>query len=87
MQVPVQVLNSRPYSFNGKDGKPVNLVEVMCLIKLGTDSHAGKVNVRGTAALAPGNYTASLRANDKDGKLSFSIGDFVPASAGYAATK
>lgn len=87
MQVPVQVLSSRSYSFQGRDGKPVSLVELMCILKLGNDAHAGKVNIVGTTPLQPGNYLASLRANDKDGKLSLGLRDFVPASAGYAATK
>lgn len=85
MQVPVQVLSSRHYSFAGSDGRAVNIVEAMCLLKFGESQIVGKVNTRGMEALKPGGYTATLRASERDGKLNFSLGDFVPAASSYAA--
>lgn len=81
MKVPVQVLNSRAYSFNGKDGKPVHIVEASCLVKVGDNQVAGKINMRGESALNPGSYIASLRVSEQEGKLKFTLGDFVPAVA------
>lgn len=79
MQVPVSVLSSRSYSFQGKDGKPVQIVESMCLVKTGDQQVFGKVNIRGAVPLPPGNYTAALRVAERDGKLVFSLADFVAA--------
>lgn len=77
MQVPVSVLSSRSYSFQGKDGKPVQIVESMCLIKSGDSQVVGKVNTRGAVPLQAGNYVASLRVSERDGKLNFSLSDFI----------
>lgn len=79
MQVPVAVLSSRSYSFKGKEGNPVQIVEAMCLMKSGDQQVVGKVNMRGSVPLAPGNYTASLRVSERDGKLNFSLADFIAA--------
>lgn len=85
MQVPVQVLSSRHYSFAGNDGKQVNIVEAMCLVKHNGQQVVGKVNTRGLQALEPGNYTATLRVSEREGKLAFSLGDFVGTAQAYAA--
>jgi len=89
--VPVQVLASRSYSFTGDKGDAVNLVEVTAMIQLGTDSIIGKLNFKGLKALAPGMYTASLRAAEKAGKLVFGLTDLqpstAPAAAAYAAAQ
>lgn len=85
MQVPVQVISSRSYSFPGTDGRQVNIVEAVCLVKSPSGDAVGKVNLRGTQALTPGNYSATVRPASKDGVLSLKLGDFIPAAAAYAA--
>lgn len=83
VQVPVQVLASRSYSFTGDKGDAVALVEVSAMVQLGQDTVVGKVNMRGGQALKPGQYVADLVASEKQGKLSFSLRDFraVPVRA------
>lgn len=85
MQCPVQVISSRAYSFPGSDGRPVNIVEAVCLVKSPQGDAVGKVNIRGTAALVPGNYSATVKPSARDGVLSFKLADFVPAAQAYAA--
>lgn len=85
MLIPVEVVTSRHYSFTGDDGRPVNIVEALCLVDLGGEKVAGKINTRGNSALKPGNYQARLRASEKGGKLAITIGDFVAAAPAYAA--
>lgn len=81
MIVPVQVLSSRSYSFNGRDNRTVNIVEAVCLLATGEQQVVGKINTRGDTPLKPGPYNARLRASEKDGKLAFTLGDFTPRSA------
>jgi len=84
MQIPVQVISSRSYSFPGTDGRPVNIVEAVCLVKSPSGDSVGKVNLRGTQALVPGNYTATVRPSSKDGVLGLKLVDFIPTAQAYA---
>lgn len=85
MLIPVQVLASRNYSFDGSDGRPVSIVEAHCMITLDGIAVVGKINTRGVAALQPGNYQARLHAAERGGKLVLSLGGFTPAAAAYKA--
>lgn len=73
--VNLEVLASRAYSFDGDKGDKVNLVEVTARVQLGADTIIGKLNFKGTQALAAGMYTASIRAAEKAGKLVFNLTD------------
>lgn len=76
--VKVEVLASRSYSFKGDKGDDVSLVEVTARILSGTDTVIGKINFKGSQALALGAYTATLRAAEKAGKLVFNLADLKP---------
>lgn len=80
-RVNVEVLASRSYSFTGDKGDSVALVESTCRIESGNDTVIGKVNFKGSQALKPGIYTATLKAAEKAGKLFFSLTDFQTAPA------
>jgi hypothetical protein len=80
-RVNLEVLASRSYSFTGDKGDDISLVESTCRIESGSDTVIGKLNFKGSQALKPGPYTATLKAAEKAGKLFFGLSDFQPAPA------